>query len=75
MANESLTVGGKRVDMTAGRVFLIDLTADAPAYRQKKAELPAIPAKLDTPADVERLADIIRASLESQDPEIKAFLR
>lgn len=71
---ESLTVGGKRVDTAGGRVFLIDLAADAPAYRQKSAELPAIPANLETPADIERLADTIRQTLESQDPEFRAFL-
>ena len=75
VANESLAIGEKSVDMTAGRVFLIDLTAETPTYQQKNVELPAIPSQLESTEDVERLAEAIRKSLESQDPEIKAFLR
>jgi len=75
VANESLTIGGKGVDMTSGQVFLIDMTAEAPVYQQKKAELPAIPSKLESTQDVEQLAESLRKSLESQDPEIKAFMR
>jgi hypothetical protein len=72
---ESLTIGGQSLDMTAGQVFLIDLTAETPTYQQKKVELPAIPSKLESMQDVEQLAEMIRRSLESQDLEIKAFLR
>jgi hypothetical protein len=75
VANESLAIGGKNVDMVSGRVFLIDLGAETPTYQQKKVELPAIPSPLESTDDVERLAETIRTSLESQDPEIKAFLR
>lgn len=75
VANESLTIGGKSMDMTAGQVFLIDLTAETPTYQQKKVELLAIPSKLESTQDVEQLAEAIRKSLESQDPEIKEFLR
>jgi hypothetical protein len=73
--NESLTIGGESVDITSGQVFLIDLSDESPVYRQKKLELPAISSKLESPQDVERLAETIRKSLESQDPEIKAFLQ
>jgi hypothetical protein len=75
VANESLTIRGKRVDMTSGQVFLIDLTTEPPVYRQMKVELPATPSKLETPEDAERAAEAIRQSLESQDLDIKAFLR
>jgi hypothetical protein len=75
VASESLTIAGKPVDMTAGQVFLIDLTAESPGYQQMKVELPAIPSNLATKEDAERAAEAIRKSLESQDPEIKAFLR
>jgi hypothetical protein len=74
VAAETLTVGGRRVDPAAGRVFLIDLAAEVPAYRQTTADLPPIPANLQTPADVERLADAIRQSLERQGAAFKAFL-
>jgi hypothetical protein len=75
VANESLTIDGQSKDMSSGRVFLVDLTAGTPAYRQKEADLPAIPSELESTEDLERLAEAIRNSLESQDPEIKAFLR
>jgi len=75
VANEILTIEGKYVDIAAGQVFLVDLTAEPPVYRQMKVELPAIPTKLETTEDAERAAEAIRKSLESQDPEIKAFCR
>lgn len=75
VANESLTIGGKCVDMASGQVFLIDLTDESPVYRQMKVALPATPSKLETTEDAKRAAEAIRTSLESQDPEIKAFLR
>lgn len=75
VANESLTIGGERADIAAGRVFLLDLTVESPVYQQMKVELPAIPAKLETSEDAERAAEAIRKSLESQNPKIKAFLR
>jgi hypothetical protein len=56
-------------------VFLIDLTAQSPVYQQMKVELPAIPTRLETRENAERAAEAIRKSLESQDPDIKAFLR
>ncbi len=75
VANESLTIGGERADIAAGRVFLIDLTVESPVYQQMKVELPAIPARLETRDDAERAAEAIRESLETQNPKIKAFLR
>ncbi len=74
VANESLTIGGKPVDMTSGRVFLLDLTAESPVYRQMKVELPPIPMKLETKEDAERVAEAIRRNLENKDLDIKAFL-
>ena len=58
-----------------GNPFLIDLSDQAPVYHQKKLELPAITTKLESPQDVERLAEVIQKSLESQDAEIKEFLQ
>jgi hypothetical protein len=75
VAKESLTIGGKSVDMTSGQVFLIDLAAETPAYQQKKVQLPALPSQPESMQDVEQLAEAIRKSLASQDLEIKAFLR
>ena len=74
VANESLTIGGKPVDITSGRVFLLDLTTNPQVYRQMNVELPAVPTKLESEEDAERAAEAIRKSLESQDSDIKAFL-
>ena len=74
VANESLTIGGKPVDITSGRVFLLDLTTNPQVYRQMNVELPAVPTKLESEEDAERAAEAIRKSLESRDSDIKAFL-
>ena len=75
VAKERLTIEGNYVNMKSGRVFLVDLTAEPPVYRQMKVELPAIPTKLETNQDAERAAEALRLSLENQDPQIKAFCR
>ena len=75
IAHESLAVDGKSKDLASGRVFLVDLTAETPVYQQKNVNLPAIPFKLDSTADVERLAGMIRKTLEGQDLEMEPFLR
>ena len=75
VTNESLTVEGNDVEISAGQVLLLDLTTESPVYRQMKVELPATPTTPVTKEDAERVAEAIRESLETQDPEIKAFLR
>ena len=72
---ETLEVGGRRVDMGDGRVFLVDLTAANSVYRQREAHLPSLVSELKTTEDVERFVEEIRKGLEGQDPEIRAFLR
>lgn len=75
VANESLLVGGKTIDLTSGRVFLLDLASATPVYDQKNLELPSIHGDLNDPIDVEMLAMRVFKSLAEKDPEIKAFLR
>ena len=75
VAKESLSLGGKGVDLASGQVFLIDLTGETLAYQQRNVELPAFPFKLESTQDVEQLVALIRQNLGSQDAEIKAFLR
>lgn len=72
---ESLAIGGEPVDISEGRVFLVDLTADPQTYRQFHVELPEIPSKLESRADAERAAKTIRKHLEVTEPEIKRALR
>jgi hypothetical protein len=72
---ESLTVGGERKDLAAGRVFLVDLAGRSPTYKQKTLSSPPMVSPLQSPEDVERLANAILKVLETQDEEAKAFLR
>jgi len=39
VAKEQLKIGGQLVDLAAGRLFLIDLTAASPSYKQKNVAL------------------------------------
>jgi hypothetical protein len=75
VTREALAVGGQSKEMNAGRVFLVDLTGQAPAYIQKNFKsLPPV-GPLNSPADVERVAEALLGSLGNQDAETRAFLR
>jgi hypothetical protein len=56
-------------------VFLVDLAGQSPTYKQKTLNTSPTVGPLQTPGDVERLAEAILEALESQDEEAKAFLR
>ena len=72
VSNESLAVDGKNQDLSAGRVFLVDLTSESPVYEQKNVELPQITSKMETVEDVERLGESVQQSLEN-DSEVQGF--
>jgi hypothetical protein len=74
-ASETLEVGGRGVDMAAGRVFLVDFTTGTAVYRQREVSLPPSVPALSTTGDVERFAEEIRKDLEGRDSEIRAFVR
>jgi hypothetical protein len=74
VTREALTAGGQRKELAAGRVFLIDLDGASPAYKQKSLNQSPSVTPLQSPADVERLAEAILKALESQDEEARAFL-
>ena len=67
VASESLSVGGKDVDVKAGRLFLIDLTADAPTYEQRDVELPDSLPAIESTKDV---ADIAGKVIDTLRPDI-----
>jgi hypothetical protein len=75
VTREALAVGGQSQDLNSGKVFLIDLTGQAPVYIQKNLKLMPQVAPLGSPADVERLGEAILRSLENQDAETKVFIR
>ena len=75
VANETLRIKGRDVDMRSGRLFLIDLTAELQIYQQINIDLQAPPSKLETTEDAERAAETIRQTLKSQGSEIKTFMQ
>jgi hypothetical protein len=68
-------VGGKDVDPTAGRLFVLDLTTASPAYRQKKIALPDNVPQLEETGDVERYAEVLLKHLKAKEPELKDWLK
>ena len=75
VAREALKAGGQSKELNAGKVFLVDLAGQAPVYLQKNLKPMPTVTPLESSADVERLAEALLRSLESQDAETKAFLR
>jgi hypothetical protein len=75
VTREALAAGGKSKELTAGKVFLVDLAGPEPVYIQKNVKLMSSVTPLESPADVERLADAILRILENQVGETKAFIR
>ena len=75
VTREALTAGGERKELAAGRVFLVDLDRESPAYKQKSLNQSPPVTPLGGPADVERLAEAILKDLENQDEETKAFFK
>jgi hypothetical protein len=75
VAREALAVGGQSKELRAGRVFLVDLAGPAPIYKQKNLKSMPSGTRLDSPEDVDRLAEAILKSLENEDAETKAFIR
>jgi hypothetical protein len=72
---EKLTIGGKEVDPTAGRLFVLDLTAAAPNYQQKKVALPDEVPTIETTADLERYAETLLKRLNEKEPALKNWLK
>lgn len=74
LARETLTVNGETVDLTRGRVLLVDLEATAVTTRQRKIDLPT-----DVDAATGRKAAAILsgkllAHLRGKDNEVRKFL-
>jgi hypothetical protein len=75
VTREALAVGGQSKELNAGKLFLVDLAGQAPVYIQKDFKLMPSVTPLESTADVERVAEAILRSLESQDAETKAFIK
>ncbi len=69
---ETFTVGGKAVDLSKGRVLLVDMTADPPKFEQRKLDLPGEVADLSTNKAAAALAkEALDALLK--DKKVKEF--
>jgi hypothetical protein len=75
VTREALAVGGLGKDLNAGKVFLVDLAGQAPVYVQKVLEPTPSITHLESEADVERLAEAILRSLESQEGGFTTVIR
>lgn len=72
---ETLLLNGNPVELTAGRVFLLDLAPDTPTYRQRNVPMPDSLTPLNSWQDVERIADSLWKQLEGKDEEVRTFLQ
>ncbi len=73
--SETLQIGGQSFQPAAGRVFLVDLTAQPPRIVQKNAPLPAeLERMAGTQGNVEALANKTLANLVAADADIKEFV-
>jgi len=70
---ETLTINKKPIDLSKGRVLLVDLTASTPIWEQRKATLPDAGDATDKKT-TEELAKKVLASLAKQDKKSKEFI-
>ena len=75
VAREALKAGGQSKELNAGKVFLVKMAGQVPVYIQEDLKVMPSVTPLESPADVERLAEAILRILENQDAETKAFIR
>jgi hypothetical protein len=68
VAEEMLKLGDDIFDLEAGRFFLIDLTTDAPTYEQLDVDIPTDISQLESPADIERIAEEVLEALKPEGP-------
>ncbi len=72
---ESFEVDGKPIDLSGGRVFLVDLTAEPPGIKQRDVDLPEeLPDPTSSVKTVETLARQTLAAIREQDKDVDSFL-
>jgi hypothetical protein len=70
---ETLTINKKSVDLSRGRVFLVDLTGKEPRWEQRKITLPDDPSEASSKKETEELAEKVLSGAKT-DRKIKEFL-
>lgn len=74
VATETVSIGDESYETSAGRVFLVDLTAETPSCRQLDVKMPSVPTKLDSRDDILRAGKALRETLAERHPAIAEFL-
>ena len=72
-AQESLTLEGKAIDLSRGRVFLVDMKSSPPRWEQRKVELPAEVDAATSKKAAASLAAKLLAHLRDKDRRVKEF--
>ena len=72
-AKETLTLNGKAIDLTRGRVLLVDLRASPPRWEQRKVDLPAEVDAATAKKAASALAAKLLAHLRGKDRRVKEF--
>jgi hypothetical protein len=75
MKREHLTLDGKEVDLGKGRLFLVDLTPEAPKWEQVQAKLPA---NLPDPKETTGERDLVKRvfdELPKESEAVRNFLK
>jgi hypothetical protein len=73
LVRETLTINEKSVEIGKGRVFLVDLTASPPTWKQLAATLPAEVPEATSKKSAEALAKKVLSSLAKQE-KARAFI-
>lgn len=74
VTRETLTLNKKPVDLSRGRVLLVDLTVNPPRWEQRKIDLLAEVGETTSKKDAEELIRKVIASAETNDRKIKEFV-
>lgn len=72
---EFLSVSGRTVDVSAGRLILLDLTVTPPCLEQRRMQFPALEADPKRIDDVERVGSEVLCRAEALFPELRRFLK
>ncbi len=74
VTKQSLALNRKTVDLSRGRVFLVDLTASPPRWEQRKLDLPAEVPPTTTKKAADELVKKVLANLARKDSKAKSFI-
>jgi hypothetical protein len=71
---QTLTISNKAVEVSKGRVFLVDLTVNPPRWEQRKLDLNEEVPDVTSKKAADELVKKVLANLAKQDRKVKAFI-